>query len=167
MLARGQPHGMYFFEGTGLEAARSFWAMALCLPMFFVLGRIAGAGESLNDWTIEALGFVIAWLGFALAAEAMAGMAGRSAEWPRFIAAWNWTTLFQYVALVVGSVFGLAIGGGVAQIASIAVLSYALWLEWFATKHALNIPGPAAVMFVLLDLAIGLFVQAVVLRVIA
>ncbi len=167
MLARGQTHGLYFFEGTQLEAARSFWAMALCFPLFFVLGRLAGAGQSPHAWAIEALGFAIAWLGFALASQAMARMAGRSAEWQRFIAAWNWTTLFQYAALLLGSALGLVLGGGIAVLVSIAALSYALWLEWFTTRHALNVPGPTAVMFVLLDLVIGLFVQAVVMRVVA
>lgn len=165
MLARGQPHGSHLFDGTALEAGRSFWAMALCLPLFFLLGRLAGAGDSLHDWAIEALGFVIAWLAFALAAEAMAGMAGKSANFMRFLAAWNWTNLFQYIALLVGSLLGNALGGGMVQIFSLFVIAYALWLEWFTTRVALGVAGPAAAMFVLLDLSIGLFVQGVVMRV--
>ena len=39
-----------------------------------------------------------------------------------------------------------------------------MWLEWFVTKQALGIPGASAVMFVLLDVAIGLFVQGIVGR---
>ena len=165
MLARGQPHGSYLFDGTALEAGRSFWAMALCFPLFFLLGRLAGAGDSLHDWTIESLGFVIAWLAFALAAEAMATMAGKSANFTRFIAAWNWTNLFQYLALFLGSLLGSAFGGGVVQILSLLVIAYALWLEWFTTRVTLGVAGVAAGMFVLLDLAIGLFVQGVVMRV--
>lgn len=165
MLARGQQHGSYFFEGSALEAARSFWAMALCYPLFFLLGRLAGAGDSLHDWVIESLGFVIAWLAFALAAEAMAGMAGKGANFTRFIAAWNWTNLFQYAALLAGSLLGSMFGGGMVQILSLIVVAYALWLEWFTTRTTLGVHGSAAVMFVLLDLAIGLFVQGVVMRV--
>lgn len=165
MLARGKPHGGYLFDGTALEAGRSFWSMALCFPLFFVLGRLAGAGDSAHDWAIESLGFVIAWLAFALAAEAMAGMAGKSANFTRFIAAWNWTNLFQYAALLLGSLLGSALGAGMVQILSLVVIAYALWLEWFTTRVTLGVAGPAAAMFVLLDLAIGLFVQGVVLRV--
>jgi len=165
MLARGNPHGSYFFEGSALEAGRSFWAMALCYPLFFLLGRLAGAGDSLHDWLIESIGFVIAWLAFALAAEAMAGMAGKTQNFTRFIAAWNWTNLFQYAALVCGSLLGTVFGGGMVQILSLLVIAYALWLEWFTTRATLAVHGAAAAMFVMLDLAIGLFVQGVVIRV--
>jgi hypothetical protein len=164
MLARGRVYGMYFFEGDALEAARSFWAMALCLPLFFLLGRLAGAGDDWNDWAVESLGFVIAWIGFALAAEAMASMAGKGANYQRFIAAWNWTNLFQYIALVVGTLLGTAIGGDAVQVISLAVVAYALWLEWFTTKNGLGVAAVPAAMFVLLDLSIGLFVQAMVVR---
>ena len=165
MLARGRAHGSYLFDGTALEAGRSFWSMALCFPLFFLLGRLAGASDSLHEWVIESLGFVIAWLAFALAAEAMAGMAGKGANFTRFIAAWNWTNLFQYAALVVGSLLGTAFGSGMLQIMSLLVVAYALWLEWFTTRNVLGVAAVPAAMFVLLDLAIGLFVQGIVVRV--
>jgi hypothetical protein len=102
---------------------------------------------------------------FALAAEAMAGMAGKGANFTRFIAAWNWTNLFQYAALVIGSLLGTVFGSGMLQIMSLLVVAYALWLEWFTTRNVLGVAAVPAAMFVLLDLAIGLFVQGIVVRV--
>ena len=111
----------------------------------------------------ETCGFVIAWAGFALASHRVAEMLGRGAEWPRFIAAWNWTNVVQYALLLAVSLpaaFGLrgAVFGGL----SLAVLGYALWLEWFVVRGALRLaPGPAAAL-VGLDLLISLFVNGLV-----
>ena len=132
--------------------------------MFFVLGLITGSRESAGIWLIEAVGFVAGWAAFALASEAMAGMAGRSKAWPRFIAAWNWANIPQYAVLVLLSAPAMVLPPGFGQVLSLVAVGYALWLEWFVTKEALGIPGPSAVMFVLLDVAIGLFVQGIVGR---
>ena len=94
----------------------------------------------------------------------MAKLAGREAAWPRFMAAWNWSNIPQYAALVLLSAPGLLLPVGFAQVLALVAVGYAMWLEWFVTKHALGIPGASAVMFVLLDVAIGLFVQGIVGR---
>lgn len=155
---------MAFFDGSALEATRSFWAAAICWPLFFVLGLITGARETPGVWIIEFVGFVIGWAAFALASEAMAGLAGRAQQWPRFIAAWNWTNIPQYAALVVLSAPATVLPPGFGQALALVAVSYALWLEWFVTKQALGIAGPQAVLFVIMDVAIGLFVQGVVGR---
>ena len=155
---------MYFFDGTPLETARSFWAGAICWPMFFVLGLMTGARDNPGVWLVEAVGFVAGWAAFALASEVMAGMAGKAAAWPRFIAAWNWSNIPQYAVLTLLSVPGTLLPTGFGQVLALLAVGYALWLEWFVTKEALGIPGPSAVMFVLLDVAIGLFVQGIVGR---
>lgn len=165
LLARGRAVGMACFDGSTLEAMRSFWAAAICWPMFFVLGLITSSHANPGTWLIEAVGFVAGWAAFALASEAMAGMAGRARAWPRFIAAWNWANIPQYAALVLLSAPGAVLPAGFGQMLALIAVGYALWLEWFVTKEALGIPGPSAVMFVLLDVAIGLFVQGIVGRI--
>ena len=165
MLARGQKAGMLRFDGTPTETMRSFWAAAICYPMFVVLGLLTGHGGGTSAWLVEAVGFVIGWAGFALASQMMAGMAGRSAQWPKFIAAWNWANIAQYAALVVFSAPGALLPAPVVQLLALVAVGYALWLEWFVTREGLAMPGPAAVMFVLLDVSIGLFVQGVVARI--
>ena len=164
MLARGKPAGMYFFDGSPTETMRSFWAGAICWPMFFALGLITGVNEGPGEWLVEAVGFVVGWVGFALASQMMAKLAGREAAWPKFIAAWNWSNIPQYAALVLLSAPGVLLPNGFGQVLALVAVGYALWLGWFVTKNALGIPGASAVMFVLLDVAIGLFVQGIVGR---
>lgn len=158
------PTGMNAFDGSPTETMRSFWAAAICWPMFFALGLITGVNEGMGEWLVEAVGFVVGWVGFALASQMMAKLAGREAAWPRFMAAWNWSNIPQYAALVLLSAPGLLLPVGFAQVLALVAVGYAMWLEWFVTKHALGIPGASAVMFVLLDVAIGLFVQGIVGR---
>jgi hypothetical protein len=155
---------MALFDGSALEATRSFWAAAICWPMFFILGLITGVRENPGVWLIEAVGFVAGWAAFALASEAMAGMAGKAKTWPRFIAAWNWANIPQYAALVVLSAPAAVLPAGFGQVLALVAVGYALWLEWFVTKESLGVNGPQAVMFVILDVAIGLFVQGIVGR---
>ena len=90
---------------------------------------------------------------------------GRRADWPRFIAAWNWANVVQYlvlIALTVPAAFGLP--DAIAQGLGLAALGYALWLEWFVAKSALRLAGGAAVLFVALDLLLGIFIGGFVGR---
>jgi len=72
----------------------------------------------------------------------------------------------QYVVLVgltVPTALGLpsSIGSGLG----LAALGYALWLEWFVARTALQLPGGQAAVLVAIDLAIGVFINGVVERI--
>jgi hypothetical protein len=113
----------------------------------------------------ELIGYAAAWAGFALASLPLAELQGRKAEWPRFIAAWNWANVVQYmvlIALTVPAAFGLP--DAIAQGLGLAALGYALWLEWFVARSALRLAGGAAVAFVVLDLLLGIFIGGLVGR---
>ncbi|WP_052214419.1 hypothetical protein [Belnapia sp. F-4-1] len=171
LLARGRVDGLLLMEGSPAGAGRSFWAAAICLPAFLALRFLAWSGDGgpelglLRGLVAELIGYACAWVGFALLSLPLAEAAGRRAEWPRFVAAWNWTNVVQYLvmlALTVPAELGLppllAHGLGLAGV------GYALWLEWFAARSALRIPGGMAAAFVVLDLALGLAVGGVVGR---
>jgi hypothetical protein len=114
----------------------------------------------------ELCGFTVAWAGFALASLPFAESQGRRAEWPRFIAAWNWANVVQYVVLLGLSLpGGLGLPSGIAGGLGLAALGYALWLEWFVAKTALRIPGGAAAVLVGIDLGIGIFINGLVERI--
>jgi hypothetical protein len=147
----------------------SFWAAAICLPIFLALRllawRLEGAPAAgpVAGLLAEGLGFVIAWAGFALLSHRLAEVFGRQAEWPGFLAAWNWTNVVQYGALLAVSApaaFGLRgpLFGGL----SLAVLGYALWLEWFVARGALRLAPGQAAMLVGFDLLLSLFVNGLV-----
>ncbi len=170
MLARGQSHGLMLVEDTGLGARRSFWAAAICLPAFLALRLMAWANGAPAKGVAFALvaelvGYVIAWVGYALASLPMAQAAGRGKESAHFLAAWNWGNVVQYLvllALTVPAMLGLppTLSYGLG----LAAFGYALWLEWFIAKEALKITGFRAVIFVLLDLLLGVFIGGFVAK---
>ncbi|MHA8046239.1 hypothetical protein AB3X21_06425 [Roseomonas mucosa] len=164
LLARGKAAGIAFACLSPEGAARSFWAAALCLPVFVLLRLVNGAeGEVGTDplrfLVAELSGFVCSWTGYALASYWLAARAGLLARWPRFIAAWNWANTVQYAVLLVL----LPVPPGmVATWLGIATFGYAMWLEWFVAREALGVNGFQAATFVALDLAISIFLAGAV-----
>lgn len=169
MLARGRPEGLMLIESSPAGVARSFWAAALCLPGFLALRLLGWAETGVPDvgrsLLAELLGYVCTWAGFALASLPLAEATGRRAEWPQFIAAWNWANVVQYLVLLALTVpASLGLPPLLANGLGLAALGYALWLEWFVAKAALRVSGGRAAAFVLLDLMLGLFVGGLVGR---
>lgn len=145
-------------------ALRSFWAAALCLPVFLLVRLLL---EPLMTTTprgmvAEGTGYVVAWAGYALASRPLAARLGRSAEWPRFLAAWNWATAFQYLLVLASSLLALALPEPAQDVVSLVTIFYTVWLEWFVARVALRLPGGAAALLVLLDLVLSLFLTSVV-----
>lgn len=172
LFARGRAAGLLLIP-PGMESARhSFLAALICLPLFIVLRLIAwwvqGAPPSGVAVALagELVGYSLGWVGFALASKVLAEQAKRAEQWPRFIAVWNWTNIVQYlllVVLLVPAVLGLPAWLGNAL--GLAAVGYAMWLEWFVTRTALGVHSATAVMFVLLDLALGLFIGGITGRI--
>lgn len=165
LLARGRADGATLLAAGGepamATAARSFWAMAICLPAFLCLFLIdlADATPPPDDpahaLAAQLLAAVVAWLGYALATHRLAEGIGRAARWPHFIALLNWCSVVQLLLLIAARAPGL-LGAGdvVAETADVVVLGWSLWLEWFVTRVGLGVSGQQAVAFVLLDTAL-------------
>jgi hypothetical protein len=156
-------------EGTAEGAWRSFSAAFVCLPAFLAMRLFAWAGSGappggvLRGLAAELIGYTIAWIGFALVSLPMAQGWGRRDAWPRFIAAWNWTNVVQYLVLLALAVPGaLGAPAGLASALTLAGLGYAVWLEWFVARHALGVDGAKAALLVAVDLAIGLFLSGLI-----
>jgi hypothetical protein len=171
LLARGNAHGIALVETTPAGAARSFWAAAICLPGFIALRLLhwSATGEPEGGvplaFAAELVAYVIAWAGYALASRPLADAAGRLPHWPRFIAAWNWANVVQYLVLLALTVpAALGVPTLLAQALGLAALGYAVWLEWFVAKVALDVTGGRAAGFVALDLALGIFLGGLVQR---
>lgn len=169
LLGRGKPEGLALIEGTPAGAWRSFMAAFICLPAFLAIRFFAwssigmppgGLGRAL---AAEITGYAIAWVAFALASLPLADAWGRGAAWPRFIAAWNWTNIVQYLVLLALAVPGaLGLPFGLAQVLTLAGLGYAIWLEWFVVRTALGLDGGRAAAIVALDLALGMFLGGLI-----
>jgi len=82
-------------------------------------------------------------------------------RWSRFIVVWNWCNVVQYLLLVLAAVPGLLGAPALVQeTASLIAIGWALWLEWFAIKLALEVSTLMAIGLVGLDLSIGLALTA-------
>lgn len=172
LFARGRAEGLALIA-PGMETARhSFVAAFICLPVFLALRLIAWFVQGPPPTGVpvalagEMAGYVVGWVAFALASKILADQAQRGGNWPQFIAAWNWTNIVQYlllVALMVPTALGMPAWMGNAL--GLAAVGYAMWLEWFVTRTALGVQSATAVMFVVLDLALGLFIGGVTARI--
>ncbi|MGG5822893.1 hypothetical protein [Falsiroseomonas sp. HW251] len=156
-------------ENSPEGAWRSFAAAFVCLPAFLALRVLAWAslglpsGGVLRSLTAEMIGYAVAWVGFALVSLALAQHWGKAAGWPRFIAAWNWTNVVQYVVLLALAVpAALGLPDVAAQVLTLVGLGYAVWLEWFVARTALGIDRSGAALLVVLDLTLGLFLGGLI-----
>jgi hypothetical protein len=167
LFARGRSEGLRYVEADMAGAARSFWALALCLPAIVCLQLMTWVEAGLpqhagHEMALDIMGYVVGWLGFALLSFHLAPRFGRGASWPRFIAAWNWCNVIENLLLVVGGIPGLlGVPPIVDQAAQIVAIGWALWIEWFATKQALGTTGLVAVLLVVVDQVIGLLLAGV------
>ncbi len=142
--------------------------MLVCLPAYLGLQLLDAGGavpaDPLRALAAMIIGFAVAWLGFATLSFSLAAALGRTHHWPRFLSAWNWSNVVQYAAMVLlvvpASVLGLP--DPVTQALSLVALGYALWVEWYVTRLALELPGLGAAAFVMVDLAIGLMIGGLV-----
>ena len=165
LLARGREEGLRFALLSMEGAARSFWAGAFCLLPFLLIRGLAAGTVFSATLPIELIGYVLGWVVFPLASLALVDASGRGPLWPLFIAVWNWTNLAQYGALLAATLLGGILPQGLGASLTLAVFGYALWMEWFVAKSALRISGIRAAIFVLLDMAIGLFIASAVARI--
>lgn len=165
LLARGRAEGMDLMTARAepelAVAARSFWAAALCLPAFLCLELIDFAEAQspppdAHGIALQLLGYVVYWAAFALLSRWLARTVGRDSAWPRFISAWNWCNVVQYLLFVASSLPGLlGLPDTVGQTAWLVATGWALWLEWYATRLALGVNGLQAAGIVALDEALG------------
>lgn len=168
LFARGRPIGLALIEPGMATARHSFVAALICLPVFVGLRLISWSVQGAPPAGVpvallaELVGYVLGWVAFALASKLLAERAQRGAAWPQFIAAWNWCNVVQYALLLVLMVpTALGLPAWIGNVLGLVAVGYAMWLEWFATRVALGVAGPTAVMFVLLDLALGLFIGGI------
>ncbi|WP_270937951.1 hypothetical protein [Falsiroseomonas oryzae] len=169
LLGRGRPEGLALMEDTPAGAWRSFAAALVCLPAFLAIRLFAWAhlgmppGGLARALAAELIGYTLAWTAFALISLPLAQSWGRGADWPRFIAAWNWTNIVQYLVLLLLAVPGaLGFPASIAQLLTFGGLAYAVWLEWFVARHALRLDGGRAAILVGVDLALGLFLGGLI-----
>jgi hypothetical protein len=166
MLARGRADGLRYVEADMAGAARSFWAIAICLPAFVCLRLLAWTEQGVpphlaHSFALDLISYVLGWCAFAVVSYSLVNRMGLGPRWPRAIALWNWCNVVQYLLLVVFSIPGLLGASELLQeLAQLVGLGWALWLEWFAFRLTLGVGVITAAGLVTLDLAIGVLLAA-------
>ncbi|HTW28122.1 MAG TPA: YIP1 family protein [Acetobacteraceae bacterium] len=168
LLAGGRADGIEHVAWDREGAARSFWALALCLPAFLFLRLLDWAWTGMpthpgHATALQLLAYVTGWLGFAVLSRPMAAALGREERWPLFIAAWNWCNVVQYLLLVAAAIPRL-LGAPewLDETVGLVAVFWAIWLEWYATRLALDLSRLPAAAMVMVDILLGIGLSAVV-----
>lgn len=163
LLARGRAEGLAHFPADMHAAARSFWAAALCAPMFALMialswRAIGWPADLPHAAGLQAIAFIVGWSAYAVISFEMLHALGAAKRWPRFIVVWNWVNVVQYGLLVLASVPGAAgAPDWLAETCNLFAQGWALWLEWYAIRLALGVSGLMAALVMAPDVILGLF----------
>jgi hypothetical protein len=91
-------------------------------------------------------------------------MLGVEQQWPRYIAAWNWSNLAQYALLFVTSLPVVLHAPSIAsETCALVGYGWALWLEWYVTRLVLNVSPTGAALLVAVDVGFSAIVSLVAL----
>jgi hypothetical protein len=167
MLTFGRAEGIRAFGDDLNVTRRSFVAALFAFPLFLVFHYLdwlsgSAAVESTHALLLDCLTFPISWAGFALLAQPLLRSIGVEPRWTRFIAAWNWSNLAQYLLLLVTSL-PLVLHAPIilAQTAVLVGYGWALWLEWTVTRLTLQVSPMAAAMVVAADVGFSAVVSLI------
>jgi hypothetical protein len=113
---------------------------------------------------LDLLTFPISWAGFALISIPIVRMLGAETQWPRYITAWNWSNLAQYLLLFVTAIPSvLHVPVIASETCALVGYGWALWLEWFVTRLVLNLSPTAAALLVAVDVGFSAIISLVTL----
>jgi hypothetical protein len=169
LLTIGKPEGIRAFVNDIATTRRSFLTALLALPIFVLfhfIDWLAGTGplEAPHAIILDLLTFPISWAGFALISIPLLRMLGVETLWPRYIAAWNWSNLAQYLLLFLTSLpMVLHAPPIVSETCALVGYGWALWLEWYVTRLALTISPTAAALLVAVDVGFSAMISLVTL----
>ena len=162
-FARLDRSAMRFFDLSHRGVWRSFWAAALCYPLYIVLllqrpdaDAVAQSGL-LQILVVETIAFVVGWAAFPLIVLGFCRWIGREEQGFDFIAIYNWSqvlmnVLFVLAAVVFKPLMPDELGQDVDLIVGAAVLAY----EWFIALVAIGGGGWIAAVVVLIDVMLDI-----------
>jgi hypothetical protein len=167
LLARGRAEGVAYVSDDMRTAARSFWAAVICTPLFAAVVGLSWVqdgrpADPVHAAALEFLSYVIGWAGYAVISPPIVAAVRRAQHWPRFIAVWNWCNVVQYATLLVATLPGvLGAPDWLSETAQLVGQGWALWLEWFAIRLALDVTGVQAGVVMAPDVLLGVLLASV------
>jgi hypothetical protein len=165
-LWRSEPAGLLNFDRSLAGFWRSYCAMLLAAPFYFVLLRYdkeVAPADGLRAISIDAVAYVIGWVAYPLIMTKIVERLDRSDRYFDYMVPYNWsflpqTALFLAIMLVRQMDY---LPTPVSGIAFVVALTAILYLNWFVAKTALDIGRGTAIALVLLDLSLGIFIDGV------
>lgn len=163
LLARRDPRGIAFFDDSAEGVYHSFWAYALLYPGVILLHAVNGvfSGEAgvLYPLLVKTASFVFGAAAFPLVMATVADGFERAPLYPRFIVAYNWSSVVQLaVFLPAGLVSALMPVHGTAMLA-LSVTLVLLVYQAYVTHVVLQIKPAQAAAVVLLDVLLTAVIQ--------
>jgi len=167
--------GLSEFDGSRSGGLRSFWAIAIVLPLNIAIGAIEELGPTSEMLPPHGAAFervvgLLAWPLLLLVIYGLARWYGRAERYWLFVATYNWTQIpLTVVALLIGALFtaagnladlsdlGSATGGTAlaaegalvaAAALSIAMCAYEWYVAWVSLDAGVALP----IIVVLLDI---------------
>ena len=165
-LASGRPDGVERFGNDVRSATRSFWAAAVAFPIYAATVVLSWQQDRWpiavgHSAALETFIYLVSWAGYAVISHALLGALGLQQRWPRFIAVWNWVNVVQYILLLLAAVPGAAHAPAMfSETCLLVAQGWALWLEWYAIRLALEVSGLQAILVMAPDVLLGLFIAA-------
>ena len=158
-LARADADGLAHFDHTIERYWRSFWAAAICAPMYVAIMVFLQQSTPPKDWTrfvaILVVDYAIAWSLWALAMVYLADWMQRGHLYFRYFQVYNWAqvvgTTLGFVVLLLAQGMNTASLVALLWFVTLAVLVY----EWYLTRLALEVSGLQAAGVVAFNLVLN------------
>jgi hypothetical protein len=166
-LARLDRQAMAYFDLSHRGTWRSFWAAALCYPLYLALIYLRLDDQTLAQSSlghivlVESIAYVVGWTAFPLVILAFCRALRREEQGFDFITAYNWSQVLQSVLLVVTALISTHLAPRPS--ANLDIASYLLMLsyEWFIALVAIGAGGWLAGAIVAIDFVLGTIIALV------
>ena len=156
-LARLDPIGLEWMDRSAEGCLRSFQVAILMLPLeialsAIILSQAAALAPFAQLLAAGVIFYVISWTVFPVLCHPLIRAIGREDRYPGFIAAINWSRIVIYVVAVPLALIMIEGPIGLARLLQLAFYVAFVGYHWFIAKTALDIPGPGALGFAVMEL---------------
>lgn len=167
-LARLDESAVQIFDNSIEGFWKSFQAAIIAAPLFALLIFLRSAehplsADPLRALFIEAIGYVVGWTAYPLAAWYLANALGKGQRYTTYIVAYNWANVLQVAAFV--PVAALAASelapDHLVVLAALLMTGLVIYYQFFIVRAALGVEPLSALGFVAIDLVLGLLIDAV------
>ena len=165
-LARLDPIGMEWLDRSPEGCWRSFRVAILLLPLEIVMtGIVLSQASELEPFlrvlVVGTIAYVISWTVFPVLSYPLVRALGKEDRYPGFIAAINWSRVVVYAVAVPTALLIVEGPPGLAPFLQFAFYIAFVTYHWFIARTALEIPGPGALGFSVMQLLLLLTVDNV------